>query len=97
MQRRRRRSGDACVEAERAAGVCATLQSLEATAAAAAAHLSRSGAKVRRVCVAKGWSQAELCEGSRGVQEAACSVRLGGGFLLQNEEEKRQRPGGVTG
>ena len=95
MQRRRRRSGDACVEAERAAGVCATLQSLEA--AATAAHLSRSGAKVRRVCVAKGWSQAELCEGSRGVQEAACSVRLAGGFLLQNEEEKRQRPGGVTG
>jgi len=74
-----RRRGDACVEAERAAGVCATLQSLEA---AAAAHLSRSGAKVRRVCVAKGWSQAELCEGSRGVQEAACSVRLAGGFLL---------------
>jgi hypothetical protein len=62
VQRRRRRSGDACVEAERAAGVCATLQSLEA----AAAHLSRSGAKVRRVCVAKGWSQAELCEGRRG-------------------------------
>jgi hypothetical protein len=63
VQRRRHRSGDACVEVERAAGVCATLQSLEA---AAAAHLSRSGAKVRRVCVAKGWSQAELCEGRRG-------------------------------